>query len=152
MRLRLMVAVVSITGLAYTANAKPKEAVVMAADELKWVDVPEAKGVQMAMVKGDPMKGAYQGFVKFPAGTMHPLHTHTNDVMVIVISGVMTYGPEGGTEKKLPAGSFLWLPGKLKHTSGCDASGPCMMYQSGTAKFDFKPVAPPAAAAAPKEK
>jgi hypothetical protein len=48
------------------------------ASELKWVDNPAIKGAQQAVLWGDPTKGAYGALKKVPAGTVLPMHTHTN--------------------------------------------------------------------------
>lgn len=131
------------------AQAKPKEAQTFAAEDLKWTEVPGGEGVMIAVIKGDPAKGAHEAFVKFPAGIEHPLHTHTNEIEMVIISGSLTYASEGGTPKKYAAGSFLRIPGGLKHGSTCDAGAPCVFFQEMSGKFDVKPVAP---AAAPKAK
>ena len=143
-----------VAGVALTAGvsavwAAKKEIVLITPDELKWADVPAppgaptspAGGAQVANVVGDAMKGAYSAFAKIPAGQMHPLHTHTADTKAVVVSGTFLVGPEGGPEKKLGPGSYFMVPGGMKHTSGCAAGAPCVLFQEGPAKFDMKPVA-----------
>lgn len=122
-----------------------KEPVLMAAGDLKWVDVPEMKGAQQAVVTGDPTKGAYDAFNKWPGGLEHPQHTHTLTVEAVVVSGVMTVSIDGGPVKEYPAGSYAKIPGGVKHTSGCKAGADCVFFSSQTGKFDMKPVAAPAA-------
>src|SRR5262245_36479999 len=144
-----------VAGVALTAGvsavwAAKKEMVVMTPDELKWADVPAPPGApaapagggaQVANVMGDAMKGAYSAFAKIPAGSMHPLHTHTADTKAVVVSGTWLIGPEGGPEKKLGPGSYFLVPGGMKPTSGCAPGAPCILFQEGPAKFDMKPVA-----------
>ena len=146
-----------VAGVVLTAGvsavwAAKKEIVLITPDELKWADVPAppgapagapspAGGAQVANVVGDAMKGAYSAFAKIPAGQMHPLHTHTADTKAVVISGTFIVTPEGGAEKKLGPGSYFMVPGGMKHTSGCAAGAPCIVFQEGPAKFDMKPVA-----------
>ena len=64
----------------------------------------------------------------------------------MVLSGEFRYTPEGGTEKVLGPGSYLMVPGKLRHSS---ASGPegVTMFQESQGGWDLLPVAGPAAAA-----
>jgi quercetin dioxygenase-like cupin family protein len=115
----------------------------IAAADLKWHEAPgvgDVKGPQIAVVSGDPAKGAYAGFAKFAADTHHPLHTHPNAVKVVVISGTFLYGEEGQEPKELGAGSYLMVPGGHRHTSGCKAGAECVVFQTGTAKFATKPV------------
>jgi quercetin dioxygenase-like cupin family protein len=131
------VAVFAVVGVAWAAK---KELTMVAPEELKWMDIPESGGVQVANVTGDVMKGAYSAFAKIPAGQKHPLHTHTNDTKLVVVSGTFLIGPEGGPEKKLAPGSFAVVPGGFKHTSSCAEGAPCLLFQEGAAKFDMKPV------------
>src|SRR5215471_2288788 len=120
--------------------AGKKAAVEMSATDLKWSEVPDTGGVQVAPLWGEMMKGAHGMMAKFPPGNAHPLHTHTADFKVVVISGGFTYGPEGGPEKTYGPGSYLMIPGGTKHTSGCAAGAPCIMFQEASGKFDMKPV------------
>jgi quercetin dioxygenase-like cupin family protein len=135
-----------VAGLAY---AKGKEAVIWPAAELKFEEpkpipgmkVPEgAKPPMIATLWGDISKGAYGAIVKFQGGEMHPLHTHSADIKGIVLEGTWTIGGEGQEPKKLGPGSYFMVPGNWKHTSGCDASGPCTVFQEGQSKFDIKMV------------
>ena len=96
--------------------------------------------MQIATVSGDPMKGAYSVFVKLPAGQPHPLHTHSSDVKVVVLSGTFTVTPEGGVEKKIGPGGYFFVPANMKHSSSCAPGAPCVMFQEGPGKFDVKPV------------
>jgi hypothetical protein len=38
-------------------------------------------------------------------------------------------------------GSYVLVPAGTEHTSGCDKSGPCTIFQEGDGAFDMKPVA-----------
>jgi hypothetical protein len=42
--------------------------------DLKWVELPERKGMQFAVRTGNPKTGAYAQIRKVPAGTDNPLH------------------------------------------------------------------------------
>jgi quercetin dioxygenase-like cupin family protein len=110
-------------------------------EDLKWIEVPNAGGAQVANVTGDIFKGAYAAFAKVPGGQDHPLHTHSSEVMAVVISGTFSVTPEGGVEKKLGPGSYFSIPARVKHTNSCVAGAPCLLFQQGPGKFDMKPVA-----------
>lgn len=133
-------------GVAWAAK---KEIVMMAPEDLKWIEVPDSGGSQVANVSGDIFKGAHSAFAKVPAGQPHPLHTHTNEVKAVVISGTFTVTPEGGTEKRLGPGSYFTIPAKAKHLSSCAPGAPCVLFQQGTGKFDMKPVVQNAAGEKP---
>jgi quercetin dioxygenase-like cupin family protein len=132
-------ALVACVGVATAAGVKAGTC--RTPDELSWSEVPDSGGVQVATLSGDFFKSAHRVMAKFPAGTAHPLHTHSAKVTVVVISGIFTFGAEGGPEKEYGPGSYLEVPGGFKHTSGCTAAGPCMVYQEGSGKFDMKPAA-----------
>ena len=50
-------------------------------------------------LSGDPEKGAYQAFTKFAPGVNNALHTHANDVTIVVLKGAYLYKPEMGEEE-----------------------------------------------------
>ncbi len=122
--------------------AKKARAVLRAASELKWVDVPNAKGVQQAVVRGNAQKGAHGSFAKLAAGTELPLHTHTAAGRSVVISGTMLEGLEGQEPKELGPGSYFFIPGDVKHTTACKAGAECVIYTEWSGAFDLKPVNP----------
>ncbi len=116
-----------------------KEAVLWAPEDLKWVPLsPGAPGVMSVTLWGDNTKGAYAGITKFPAGFKAPLHTHTYATKIVVIKGAYTYNG-----KKYGPGSYLYVPGGMKHESGGvdDSESIFFIEQDGT--FDLKPVEPP---------
>jgi hypothetical protein len=142
--------VLAVAVLAQGAEGKKKSApkaaaspVVMPAGDLKWTDLdPQgAPGVKIADLWGDHTKGAFGAFLKFPAGFAAPLHTHTNAVKIVVVSGTFTQAPEGKPEFRLGPGSYLMQPGgSYKHTTGCDPASECVFFAESTGKFDLKPV------------
>jgi hypothetical protein len=62
--------------------------------DLKWTDFPERKGMQLAVLSGDPKKGEYTQMRKVPAGTDNPLHTHSSQLKNVIISGVWYTGAD----------------------------------------------------------
>ncbi len=126
----------------YQADAKSKSkkmAVMMPSADIKWEDMKGGPpGIQYANLWGDVLKGAYGAFVKLPAGMSNPLHTHSVDTKMVVISGTFWIQQEGGEKKSFGAGSYAMIPGGWKHTSGTD--GETMVFQEGSGKFDMIPV------------
>lgn len=120
------------------------KAVIMPAADLKWMELdPNAPGVKTADVWGDHTKGAFGGFTKFPAGWTAPLHTHTDDFKIVVISGTFIHTPEGKPEVRLGAGSYLLQPGgNYRHTTSCDKASECVFYFESDGAFDLKVVEP----------
>ena len=129
--------------LAATVSAQAANAPVFdPAASLKWValDPAGAPGVMIADVAGDHTKGSFQSFTKFPAGFMTPLHTHTSDYKIVVVSGTFLQTPEGKSEVRLGPGSYLFQPGgAYRHKTGCDRASECMVYIESPGKFDLLP-------------
>ena len=118
-----------------------KAPVIWPAGDLKWTDAPGAPpGVKQVTLWGDSTKGAYGAMQKFPAGFSAPLHTHSADLKIVVVSGTVIHGPEGQPEVRLSAGSYLYLPSTYKHTTACDKSSECVFFLESNGKFDVKPV------------
>jgi quercetin dioxygenase-like cupin family protein len=136
-------------------KAAGKAAVVMPAADLKWMDLDPktGPGVKIADVWGNHATGAFSAFIKFPAGFTAPMHTHTADMKLSVVSGTIIHTPDGKPEVRLGPGSYLGQPGGYKHATACDKASECMFYIESKGKFDLKPVAAlKAAAAAPAKK
>ncbi len=97
------------------------------------------KGVSIAAVWGDAATGAHGTFTKFAPGYDAGMHTHTNDVWIVVVKGAYLYKDDAG-EKRVGAGSFLRIPGGKKHWSGGDKKEGAVFYEESSGKFDLIPV------------
>jgi quercetin dioxygenase-like cupin family protein len=96
-------------------------------------------GVSMAALWGDADKGAHATFTKFQPGYDAGMHTHTNDVWIVVIKGAYLYKDDAG-EKRVGPGDFLRVPGGHKHWSGGDKTEGALFYEEASGKFDSIPV------------
>jgi quercetin dioxygenase-like cupin family protein len=137
------VVVVSLLAAALFAQtsgkAKAKEKVWPAAD-MKWVPSPGAPaGVMQVALWGDSTKGAYGALEKFPAGFSAPLHTHSASLKTVVISGTIIHGVPGKPDVSLPAGSYLYEPANMPHTTACDKASECVFFLEASGKFDLIP-------------
>jgi quercetin dioxygenase-like cupin family protein len=116
-----------------------KKFVAWPAADLKFEPLAGAPpGPTLAKLWGDPTKGAYGAIQKFPAGFSAPLHTHSADHKIVVISGTWIHGEEGQPEVRLGAGSYLFQPANRKHTTACDAASECVFFIESNRKFDLK--------------
>ena len=111
-------------------------------DQLVWVPNPATPGVMTATAWGDPATGPHGAFHKFGAGFVAPLHTHTANTRIVVISGTMSMAGEDGKETRFPAGSFFTQPNNYRHVTRCLAGADCLIYLDADAKWDIKPVEP----------
>jgi hypothetical protein len=129
------------------AKSTPKDPasrlVVVPAAELKWGDLdPQgAPGVKIADVWGNHAAGAFGAFIQLPAGFAVPLHTHTFDYKVVIVSGTYIQAPEGKPEFRIGPGSYFMQPGgTYKHTTSCDKASPCVFFLESKGKFDLNVV------------
>jgi quercetin dioxygenase-like cupin family protein len=118
-------------------QGKGKEKVIfVSADQANFHET--VKGVSMAALWGDADEGAHATFTRFVPGFDAGMHTHTNDVWIVVLKGAYLYKDAAG-EKRVGAGSFLRVPGGKKHWSGGDAKEGALFYEESSGKFDSIP-------------
>ena len=130
-----ILAVASLSIIAFAGDAPT----MMSMTDMKWTELPERKGMQFALLSGDPKTGAYTQMRKVPAGTDNPLHSHSNELKNVVISGVWYTGADAASARDFGPGSIVIMPGNWVHVSGCRSGSDCVFYQEGKGKFDFKP-------------
>ena len=109
--------------------------------DLKWTELPERKGMQFAVLSGDPKTGEYTQMRKVPAGTDNPPHSHSSELKNVIISGVWYSGADAATARDFGPGSVVEMPANWVHVSGSRPGSDCVFYQEGKGKFDFKPAA-----------
>ena len=128
--------------LAQASQAAASRLVVMPARDLKWTDLdPGAPGVKVADLWGNHANGAFGALFKLPAGFVAPLHTHTYDMRVVIVSGTYIQAPDGKPEFRLGPGSYFMQPGgDYRHTTSCDQASDCVFFVESKGKFDLKPV------------
>lgn len=95
-------------------------------------------GVSMQAIWGDMDKGPHASFTKFDPGYDAGMHSHTNDISIVVIKGAYLYKDDAG-EKRVGPGDFLFVPGGHKHWSGGDKTAGALFYEEGAGKFDTIP-------------
>lgn len=141
---------VSALTLAFAAFAPPAlakdgkkagTAVLLPAGDLTWTDVPDFPGVQMALLDGDPAKGAGHFLIKLKDGFVAPLHHHSSDHFVTVVSGTLSLTVDG-VETFLPAGSFFLFKGRKEHITKCVPGADCVLSIDARGKWDVVPEGP----------
>jgi hypothetical protein len=133
-----------VVGLAHPARSAPadKNPVVISASELEWKDLDPvgAPGVKIATLWGDLAKGPFGAFFQLPPGFAAPLHSHTHDMKLIIVSGTYIQAPSGQPEFHLGPGSYLLQPGgDYQHTTSCEQSMPCIFFVESSGAFDLHP-------------
>ena len=114
------------------------KAVFVSADQATYTAMAGNTGVSGAAIWGDMSQGAHATFTKFAPGFDAGMHTHTNDVWIVVVKGAYLYKDEAG-DKRVGPGSFLRVPGGWKHWSGGDPKEGALFYEESSGKFDSIP-------------
>jgi len=133
--------VVIVAALIATVSAPAigagKSVVVTKAD-LKWKDMG-TPGVSAAVVSGDMEKGASRFFLTYPVGFVTPMHYHTADHYVTVVSGTITLNVDG-KDHRLGPGSYFALTGKAPHTAKVEGNEEAVFFIQADGPWDVKPV------------
>jgi mannose-6-phosphate isomerase-like protein (cupin superfamily) len=132
-------AVTCTIGLAQGQQQQPSEKALIFVPADKATFKEMHPGVSKAVLWGDHDKGPYGAFTKFVPGFDAGMHTHTNDVWLVVLKGAYLYKDEAG-EKRVGPGDFIRIPGGRKHWSGGDAKEGALFYEESSGKFDLVPV------------
>lgn len=123
-----------------TSSQRP---IPISATDLNWTDLDptNAPGVKIATLWGNPGTGGFGAFFRLPAGFAAPLHTHTNPMKVVIVSGTYIQGPDGAPEFRLGPGSYLMQPGgNYRHTTSCDTASDCVFFVESEGAFDLHAV------------
>ncbi len=127
--------------VATPAAAQQPDATITTPDSVKWNPAP-FPGIMIAVAAGNPMaSGMYAIFVKFAPGAKALPHTHPDQRIVTVLSGVIHVGI--GTELDqskamvLKAGSVVIIPADAPHY-GWTTDSEAILHEVGTAPTGTK--------------
>jgi len=76
-------------------QAEGKKVIFASADQAKFTEM-SGGGASMAAIWGDANAGAHGTFTKFVPGFDAGMHTHTNDVWIVVVKGAYLYKDDAG--------------------------------------------------------
>lgn len=113
--------------------AETGKSVVLAKSDLKWK--PMGNGVAAAPVSGDMDKGPSRFFLKYPAGLVTPLHHHTANHHVTVISGSITL-TVGGKQHRLGPGAYFMLGDRAAHIAKVEGNEEAVFFIQAEAPWD----------------
>jgi mannose-6-phosphate isomerase-like protein (cupin superfamily) len=116
---------------------KKKELIHVPEDKAKFEEM--LPGVSKAILWGNHDIGPYGAFTRFVPGFDAGMHTHTNDVWIVVLKGAYLYKDALG-EKRVGPGDFIFEPAGMKHWSGGDPQEGAVFYEESSGKFDLIPV------------
>ncbi len=133
-----LVGVAVMVSLSMAGAQSKKEPVFVESQKAEFKEI--APGVKKKILWGNHDKGPYGAFTKFEPGLTNPLHTHTNEVRIVVLQGAYIYKPQNGTERRVGVGSYLSIPGGDVHVSSGDPKEGALFYEESPGSFDLKVV------------
>jgi glyoxylate utilization-related uncharacterized protein len=119
---------------AFASGAEAGKSVVLAKADLKWKAMGNS-GIAAAPVSGDMEKGPSRFFLKYPAGLVTPLHTHTANHHVTVVSGWVTL-TVNGKEHRLGPGSYFMLADRAAHVAKVEGNEDAVFFIQADGAWD----------------
>ncbi len=136
--LLLGLSLITAAGLAYAADDQ-KSGAMTAPGQMEWQEFRPGSPVKMMILWGDRNKGEHAMLLKFPAGFAAPIHAHTGDYHGLNLTGTWRHSFDGGEERDLPPGSYVFQPGMGMHGDACVGPEDCVLFIHQYVKDDFIP-------------
>jgi quercetin dioxygenase-like cupin family protein len=118
------------------------------AAEVGWFPMnPDAPDFgQLAVVRGNPQEGASTMLMRFPAGGIAGLHTHSNAYAAVVLGGSPIHGDSPEVATTFGPGGVWVQPGGEVHYDACaaDSDGDCVFLLRWSGAQDYAPSEAPA--------
>lgn len=92
-------------------------------------------GVSIAPVEGDMAKGPSHFYLKYDAGFVAPMHHHSPDHYVTVVSGTLVLTVDG-KENRLTPGSYFALVSKAPHAARVEGKEAAVMFVDARGPWD----------------
>jgi hypothetical protein len=137
-QLLLGVFLTTAAGFGYAADSA-KTGTMVPADQMEWRELNPGSPVKMTLLWGDRSTGEYAMLLKLPAGFVAPIHAHTGDYHGMNLKGTWHHSFDGGEEKDLPQGSYVFQPGMGWHGDSCIGPDDCILFIHQHVKGDFIP-------------
>jgi len=134
-RLASLFAVAALAAVVSFAFAdSPSKSVVTPVASVTWTPAG-VPGVSIAAVEGDMAKGPSHFFLKYDAGFVAPMHHHSPDHYVTVVSGTLLLTVDG-KENRLAPGSFFALVNKAPHAARVEGKEAAVMFVDARGPWD----------------
>ena len=130
----IVVIAAAVFSAAFVYAGEVGKSVVLTKSDLKWTAMGNS-GVAAAPVSGDMEKGPCRFFLKYPVGLVTPLHHHTSNHHVTVISGSITL-TVGGKNHRLGPGSYFMLADKAEHVAKVEGNEDAVFFIQADGPWD----------------
>jgi hypothetical protein len=136
--LLLGLSLVAAAGFGYAAGSA-SDGKMTEAGEMQWAETSPGSPLKLTILWGDRSKGEYAMLLKMPAGFTAPIHAHTGDYHGINLTGTWRHSFDGGEQRDLPPGSYVFQPGMGMHGDTCVGPEDCILFVHQHVKGDFIP-------------
>lgn len=130
----IAVVAAAIFSAAFVYAGETGKSVVLSKADLKWTAMGNS-GIATAPVSGDMNKGPSRFFLKYPVGLTTPMHHHTANHHVTVVSGTITL-TAGGKEHRLAPGSYFMLADRAPHIAKVEGNEDAVLFIQAEAPWD----------------
>jgi mannose-6-phosphate isomerase-like protein (cupin superfamily) len=110
------------------------------ANNIQWSPVDCSPGVYTSALDDDASTGNHHFLLKFDPGFSAPMHHHSSNHFVTVVSGTLVLVIDG-KEQRLPAGSYFSFTGMKPHMTRCEQGTACVLSMDVRGKWDVVPEA-----------
>jgi mannose-6-phosphate isomerase-like protein (cupin superfamily) len=119
---------------AFVYAGEAGKSVVLSKADLKWKAMGNS-GVAAAPVSGDMEKGPCRFFLKYPVGLVTPMHHHTANHHVTIISGSITL-TVGGKDYRLGPGAYFMLGDRAEHIAKVEGNEDAVFFIQAEGPWD----------------
>lgn len=116
-------------------------------EQIRWEDVPDGHGAQIATIAGNPAgPGLYVQRVRFPPHVMDRPHWHPGDRYITVIKGTWFTGTgatfDPSRSVALKPGSYMFHPARALHWDGSNSDEEVIVQVVGLGPVETTPADP----------
>ena len=124
----------ALCSAAFVFAGETGKSVVVPKADLKWSAMGNS-GVAAAAVSGDMAKGPSRFFLKYPVGLVTPMHHHTANHHVTMISGSITL-TVAGKEHRLGPGDYFMLADQAPHAAKVEGKEDAVFFIEAEGPWD----------------
>lgn len=99
-------------------------------------------GAEIAVLRGDPMRGPYAIHLYLPDGYSVAPHWHSDREEVVVLQGILYLSEPDLAPMPLGEGAFASVPARTPHRARCQGKGGCVVTILRNSAFDIHYVNP----------
>ncbi len=136
---RTLLVLVAAVAIAHVLPVHAEDAGQMATMDpktLKFTAIPDLPSCATgAIIRGNPRNGPAWVMLRLASGCQVPMHWHTANEDLVVISGQGMFAMEGGQRLQFSPGAYASLPSHHLHRASCSRT--CLLFSIADAAYDI---------------